>query len=366
MVSSAALTIDAHVRRGDFHLDVAVVVQPGETVGVIGPNGAGKTTLLRAVAGLTALERGRILLGATPWDDPEAGVFVDPTRRQCPVVFQDYRLFPHLSVLDNVSYPHRAHGASRQSARAHASGTLERLGLAELASRMPRQLSGGQAQRVALARALTMTPQALLLDEPLAALDARTRQQVRMDLKAALTRFDGPTLLITHDPLEAMTLADRLLVLENGAVTQIAPPHDVAARPVSDYVARLVGINLYLGTLVAPGSVELTDSAGRLRTASDGSDTLGVGQPTLVALAPSAIAVHLERPTALSAQNVWPGRIRGVETLRDRIRLDVDGAPPALVDITQAAFAQLGLDLGATVWLSAKATEVVAYGAPVL
>lgn len=125
---AAALTIDAHVRRGDFHLDVAVVVQPGETVGVIGPNGAGKTTLLRAVAGLTALERGRILLGATPWDDPEAGVFVDPTRRQCPVVFQDYRLFPHLSVLDNVSYPHRAHGASRQSARAHAVGDSPRPG----------------------------------------------------------------------------------------------------------------------------------------------------------------------------------------------------------------------------------------------
>ncbi len=360
----SSLSIDARVRRGAFALEVAVEVAPGEVLGVIGPNGAGKTTLLRAVAGLTALEGGRIALGATVWDDPGAGLFVDPTRRQCPVVFQDYRLFPHLSARDNVAYPHRAQGLSRQAARVRAGETLARLGLAELADRLPRQLSGGQAQRVAMARALTTEPQAILLDEPLAALDARTRQQTRLELKSALAGFAGATLLITHDPLEAMTLADRLLVLEAGRVTQLGLPGEVAARPVSDYVARLVGINLYPGTLIAPGSVELTGATGILRTTAGGADGLGLGRPTLVALAPSAIAVHLERPTALSAQNVWSGRIRGVETLRDRIRLDVDGAPPALVDITPAAFAQLGLDLGMPVWLSAKATEVIAYGAP--
>ena len=363
MVNTDSLSIAAHLRRGEFVLDVAVEVAPGETLGVIGPNGAGKTTLLRAVAGLTALDRGRIALGSTVWDDPAQGVFVDPTMRECPVVFQDYRLFPHLSVLDNVAYPHRARGASRAAARDRARHTVERLGLAELSARLPRELSGGQAQRAAMARALTTEPRAILLDERLSALDARTRQQTRIELKQVLADFAGPTLLITHDPLEAMTLADRLLVLEGGTVTQLAAPREVAAQPVSDYVARLVGINLYQGTLVAPGSVALSPTGGSLRTTSDASDGVPLGQPTLVALAPSAIAVHLDRPTALSAQNVWAGRIRAVETLRDRIRLDVDGAPPALVDITPAAFAQLGLDLGTEVWLSAKATEVIAYGA---
>ncbi len=365
------LHVEAMIRRGDFRLEVAVDISPGETLGVIGPNGAGKTTLLRAIAGLTPLDEGIVSFAGEPWDDPSNGIFVDPTSRRCPVVFQDYRLFPHLSVLDNVAYAERVRGRSRREARDLAHATLARLGLAALANRRPRELSGGQAQRVAVARALATGPHALLLDEPLAALDARTKQEIRLELKQTLAGFDGPVLFLTHDPLEAMTLTDRLLVLEHGRVVQLAPPREVAARPATDYIAHLVGINLYAGTLTAPGVVAL-DEGGTLTTTSvtagptaSGAALVTTGDRALVALSPTAISVHHNKPEGVSARNVWPATIRGLEQLRDRIRLDLDGEPPAIADITPTALAQLGLDVGDRVWLSAKATELTAYAAPV-
>ena len=251
---SDGLRFAGTVRRGSFELRADFAVADGEVLGVLGPNGAGKTTLLRTLAGLTTLSSGAIRLGDGVLDDAAAGTFLAAEDRPVGLVFQNYRLFPHLSVLDNVAFAGRARGQSRRVARAAAERWLASLGLTELAGRKPAQLSGGQAQRVALARALAAEPNLLLLDEPLAALDARTRVRVRTELTEHLAGFAGPALVVTHDPLEAMVLTDRLLVLEDGRVVQQGPPAEVARRPATQYVARLVGLNLYAGRVESGGT----------------------------------------------------------------------------------------------------------------
>src|SRR5690606_23995610 len=226
-------------------LDVSLRVAAGEVVALLGPNGAGKTTALRALAGLRPLDAGRIALGDTVLDDPAAGVFVPPDRRPVGVVFQDYLLFPHLSVMDNVAFGLRCRGARRAEARRAAVEWLDRVGLAAQAARRPRDLSGGQAQRVALARALAVHPRLLLLDEPLAALDARIRLETRAHLQRRLRDQQAAPLLVTHDPLDAMVLADRVVVVEDGRVVQEGDAAEITRRPRTDYVARLAGLNLY-------------------------------------------------------------------------------------------------------------------------
>ncbi|HEX5332988.1 MAG TPA: ABC transporter ATP-binding protein [Cellulomonas sp.] len=367
------LRADVVVERGGFRLDAAFAVAPGEVLAVLGPNGAGKTTLLRSLAGLGALTDGSIVVGADTWDDARAGVFVPAVDRAVGLVFQDYRLFPHLDVLDNVAFSARARGAGRAQARRDAAGWLARMDLSALARSRPGSLSGGQAQRVALARALACEPQLLLLDEPLAALDARTRLEVRGELRRHLAAFGGPSILVTHDPLEAMVLADRLLVLEAGRIVQEGAPADVARRPATDYVARLVGLNLYTGTMTdrATRRVDL-DAGGVLYAAGHGQDADDEDAPAadqagtdmLVVLAPTAISIHTSRPDAGSPRNTWTGVVAGLELLTDRVRVAVDGTPSALVDITPAAVAELRLAAGQRVWLTAKATEVIAYADP--
>ena len=258
----AGLIVDAEVSRGSFTLRVAFTAAPGQVLGVLGPNGAGKSTLLHALAGLTPVARGRIELAGQVIDDASAGTFVEAAGRPVGFVFQDYRLFPHLTVAQNVAFGPRARGAGRQQARSVAGHWLGRLGLDALADRKPGQLSGGQAQRVALARALAGEPALLLLDEPLSALDAGTRLDVQAELRRHLADFPGPCLLVTHDPLEALVLADQLLVLEDGRIVQEGPPAQVARQPATQYVARLVGLNLYEG--VADDSGVSLSGGGRL------------------------------------------------------------------------------------------------------
>jgi molybdate transport system ATP-binding protein len=375
------LRADVVVERAGFALDVTVEVSPGEVLAVLGPNGAGKTTLLRALAGLLPITRGSIVLSGTHgdmvWDDPVAGVLVPAQDRGVGLLFQDYRLFPHLSVLDNVAFGVRAQGFRRRAARSAAAEWLLRVGLSELADRRPDSLSGGQSQRVALARALAASPRLLLLDEPLAALDARTRIDIRAELRQHLSEFDGPTLLVTHDPLEALVLADRIVVVESGRVVQEGSPSAVARRPATEYVARLMGLNLYTGVLVDPAShrIEL-DYGGALYAVGHQIAAEDPSQPVtpqtfapgstrmLVVVAPSAISIHTSEPAHASARNVWPAVITGIELLTDRVRVAVKGRPSALVDVTPAAVADLNLETGVRVWLSAKATEVVGYPEP--
>jgi molybdate transport system ATP-binding protein len=353
-VDGTGLVVDATVARGDFRLTVAFTVAPGEVLGVLGPNGAGKSTLLSALAGLHPVTAGRIELGGQVVDDVATGAFVEASARPVGFVFQSYRLFPHLTVLENVAFSARARGLGRQAARAVAQPWVDRLGLTDLADRRPAELSGGQAQRVALARALAASPALLLLDEPLSALDARTRLEVQAELRHHLSDFAGPCLLVTHDPLEALVLADRLLVLEDGRIVQQGTPAQVAQRPSTDYVAKLVGLNLYPG--VADGA--------SVHLAGGGSFVVPDHQQhgdVLVAVRPSAIVVSSHRPESTSARNAWPARVEGLTLLADRVRLDVAGPPHALVDVTPAAVAELALCAGSEVWLAVKATDLEVY-----
>jgi molybdate transport system ATP-binding protein len=352
----AAAALDARVvaRHRGFTLDVTIAAVPGEVLAVLGPNGAGKSTLLRGLAGLVPLAAGYVRLGAQVLDDVPAGRHTPAEHRGIGVVFQDYLLFPHLTALDNVAYGLRTHGLRRPAARREALRWLDRVGLADHAGKRPRQLSGGQAQRVALARALILEPRLLLLDEPLAALDAGTRLRLRTDLRRHLTSYGRPAIVVTHDAVEAMVLADRLVVLERGRIVQEGAPADVARHPRSDYVASLVGVNLYRGT-AHDGRIDL-DGGGAL--VSGASATTG---PVHVALRPSAVALHRQPPTPGSPRNTWTGTITGLEAVGDRIRVAVSGTPPVFADITPAAAAELRLATADRVWLTVKASELVVY-----
>jgi molybdate transport system ATP-binding protein len=351
---SDGLVVDAEVRRGGFTLTVSLAAAPGQVLGLLGPNGAGKSTLLAAVAGLTPVSAGRITLAGQVMDDADAGTFVEASRRPVGFVFQNYRLFPHLTVADNVAFSPRARGMGRRAARAAASHWLGRLGLAGLAQRKPGELSGGQAQRVALARALAGQPALLLLDEPLSALDAGTRLDVQAELKRHLADFTGPCVLVTHDPLEALVLADQLIVIEAGRIVQQGAPEQIARQPATDYVAKLVGLNLYPGH--ANGSRVALTAGGSFVIANH-----GLHGEVLVAVRPSAIVVSNQHPQPSSARNTWPARITGLTLLADRVRLGLQGQPSALVDVTPAAVAELSLSPGSQVWLTVKATELEVY-----
>jgi molybdate transport system ATP-binding protein len=352
--SDAELEVDAEVVRGSFTLQVTLRAGPGEVLGILGPNGSGKSTLLAAIAGLLPITAGCIRLGGQVVDDAGDGSFLEASRRPVGFVFQDYRLFPHLTVLDNVAFSPRVRGFNRRSSREIATSWLGRLGIAELSEHRPAELSGGQAQRVALARALAGEPDLLLLDEPLAALDARTRMDVQSELRRHLADFAGPCLLITHDPLEALVLADRLLVLEAGRIVQEGAPAVVARQPATDYVARLVGLNLYRGT-VEGAQVNLV-GGGRFIVPDHGQRG-----SVLIAVRPATVTVSTREPDGSSARNTWPATIVGMTLLTDRIRLDMSGPPDALVDVTPAAVAELRLSPGDRVWLSAKATDLDIY-----
>jgi molybdate transport system ATP-binding protein len=348
------LDAELRVRLGGLDLDVDLRAGDGEVVGLLGPNGAGKTTALRALAGLQPLDGGRIELDGTVLDDPDADVFVPTGDRPIGFVFQDYLLFPRMTALDNVAFGLRARGESKHDARAHAYRWLERVGLAEHAASKPRSLSGGQAQRVALARALATDPRLLLLDEPLAALDASTRVTVRAELRRHLATFSGARLLVTHDPVDAIVLADRLVIIEDGRVTQRGTPADVTARPASPYVAQLVGINLLHG--VADGERTVRLPSGATLTVADRLP----GRELAVAIRPQAIALHRHEPEG-SPRNTWAGTVASMDADRDRVRVTLDGPVPATAELTAAGVAELELAPGTPVWASVKATDLVAY-----
>ncbi|WP_328655821.1 ABC transporter ATP-binding protein [Streptomyces sp. NBC_00334] len=335
------------VERGAFRLDVALAAAPGDVVALLGPNGAGKTTALRALAGLVPLSDGHLRLDGAELDR------TPPESRPVGVVFQDYLLFPHLTALDNVAFGPRCRGATKTEARAQAATWLERLGLAEHAAARPLRLSGGQAQRVALARALATHPRLLLLDEPLAALDARTRLDVRAQLRHHLADFEAVAVLVTHDPLDAMVLADHLVVVEDGHVVQEGAPSHIARRPRTDYIAHLVGLNLYRGQ--AEGHTVRIDDGPVITTTEE------LAGPAFVAFPPSAVTLYRDRPTGSSARNLWHCEVAGLETHGDRIRADLTGELPLAADLTTLAAADLDLRPGAAVWATVKATQTHAY-----
>ena len=346
-----SLQAEIHVRREGFSLDVELEASAAETIAVLGPNGAGKTTLLRALAGLVPVQ-GRIELDGRVLDDSSSGVHTPTEEREVGLVFQDHVLFPHLSVADNVAFGLRAR--HRPDADAVARRLLEGAGLAERAGARPRELSGGQAQRVALIRTLATEPRLLLLDEPLSALDVSVRAEVRRDLARHLAAFRGVRLLVTHDPLEAIALADRIVVLERGRVVQSGTPDEVTARPRSRFVADLAGVNLFRGR-AHDDHVKLESGAELAAPEAGQGDVFAV-------IHPRAVALYLSRPEG-TPRNVWRGRAEDVDLRGERVRVRLSGQVPLVAEVTPAAVRQLHLDRGAEVWVSVKATEIAVYPA---
>jgi molybdate transport system ATP-binding protein len=326
---------------------VELEVSAVETVAILGPNGAGKTTLLRAIAGLIPVE-GRVELDGDVLDDSASARHVPTEGRHVGLVFQDHVLFPHMTVLQNVAF------GVRGDAKRIARDWLDRAGLGDKAGAMPRELSGGQAQRVALLRTLATEPRMLLLDEPLSALDVTVRAEVRRELSRQLRGFQGVRILVTHDPLEAMALADRLVVLEQGKVVQIGSPTEVTARPRSRFVADLAGVNLLRGQ--GRGDHIELDGGGTLAAPEAGEGDV------FAVIHPRAVALYLAKPEG-TPRNVWLGRAEDLDLHGERVRVRLSGPVPLVAEVTPSAVRDLGLASGAEVWVAVKATEISVYTA---
>jgi molybdate transport system ATP-binding protein len=355
MVPGMSLDAAVALKLGPLALDVALEAAPCETVVLLGPNGAGKTTVLRVIAGLLPLDSGHVALDGVALDDPGTGAWTPPEHRRVGYVFQDHALFPHLTALENVAFGLRARGVRRPEARGRARAWLERVGVASHAAARPRALSGGQAQRVALARALAPEPRVLLLDEPLAALDATARIDTRRELRRHLGAHDGVRVVVTHDPVDAMTLGDRVVVIEEGRVVQAGPLGELRERPRSRYVADLVGVNLYRGSADGRGTIRIPDHGELVAAAQAVGDVFAV-------VPPRAVALHRHEPEG-TPRNVLGGTVEHLDVEGDRVRVIVTGSVPVTAEVTPAAVTELELTPGTPVWASIKATEITVYPA---
>jgi molybdate transport system ATP-binding protein len=358
-----ALAAHVVVRRpggGDstaFTLDVSLSAASGEVLAVLGPNGAGKSTLLGVLAGLLRPDAGHVRLGDTTVAAPD--VHVPPHRRGVGLLAQQALLFPHLTGLGNVAFGPRAQGVPRGEAERRARELLAAVDAGELADRRPARMSGGQQQRVALARALASRPDLLLLDEPLAALDVDATPAMRSLLRRVVRATGQTAVLVTHSALDALVLADRVVVLGGGRVVEQGPVREVLARPRSSFTARIAGLDLVPGSACAEG---LRTPDGIVVTGR--SDGLVEGEPAVAVFPPSAVAVFAQRPHG-SPRNVLPVRVAAVEPHGDVVRLRAAAVPdgPAWVDglaadVTPAAVADLAAEPGVQLWFAVKATEV--------
>lgn len=336
---------------GDLRLDVELAVERRACLALAGPSGAGKTTVLRVAAGLLRPAQGRVQAGRETWLDTAGGVDVPADRRRCGYVFQDYALFPHMNAWQNVAYPLR--GLSRHERRSRAFGLLERFGLADRAEFRPRALSGGERQRVALARALARRPDVLLLDEPLTALDARTRASAARELGAVLRESEAPALLVTHDFTEAAQLGDRVAIIDRGRVVQQGTPSELAAAPRSAFVADFTGAVILTGT-ARSGTDGLThvqlDGGGTVASTDAGDGAVAVS------IYPWEITVELPGEESHgSAQNRLSAEVLSITTVGSRVRLGLRGPQPLVAEITLASLERLQLHAGARVTASWKA-----------
>ncbi|HXE56871.1 MAG TPA: ABC transporter ATP-binding protein [Gemmatimonadales bacterium] len=347
-------------RLAAFTLEASIEVEPGAPLVLVGENGAGKTTVLRILAGLLPPDRGRIEVNGRVWCDTERGPVLPAARREVGYVAQDYALFPHLSVAENVAFGLRASGERGRGLRSKVGRALERFGLLELAHRRPPELSGGQAQRVALARALVTEPALLLLDEPLAALDLQTRREVRGAVRRLLAELPCLTIYVTHSPMEAMLFGERIAVLEAGRIVQCGARDELLRHPRSPYVAEFLGVNLYSGRIRdrRGGLVELVTEAGSLWVVDPGGD-----DDVFVAVSPREVTLFREPPAA-SARNVFRGRIVELapEPPRgERVRVLLATRPPLVAEVTADAVEALGLREGVEVHAAFKASGVAVY-----
>jgi molybdate transport system ATP-binding protein len=349
------LELDARLRLGEFALDAALSAAPGECLALAGPSGAGKTSILRIAAGLLRPESGHVRCGGETWHDGASGIHVPPERRRCGYLFQDYALFPHLSAWRNVGY-----ALPRAGRRERAEELLGRFGLAARADARPAELSGGERQRVALARALAAEPRALLLDEPLSALDSRTRARAARELAATLRAAGVPALLVTHSFAEASLLGDRVAVVDGGRIVQVGSATDLAARPASAFVADFTGAVVMTGSARRGGdglTLVALDGGGEVASTDEASGRAAVSvQPWEVSLAPPG------EPRAGSAQNRLDATVESITTVGNRVRVGLAAGQPLVAEVTGAAVRDLALAHGSRVaatW-KAAATRVVA------
>jgi molybdate transport system ATP-binding protein len=337
---------------GSIELDVRFEVQPGRCLALAGPSGAGKSTILRLLAGTTRPDRGRITHGDEVWVDTEAGVWWPPERRRCGYVFQDYALFPHLSAWRNVAYGLRSTRSRRR--KQIALSLLDRFGLAELADAKPAILSGGERQRVAVARALAANPRVLLLDEPLSALDARTRASAGRGLTATLRSLDLPVVLVTHEFNEAALLGDEIAVIDHGTIIQRGAASQLASTPASAFVADFTGAVVLTGTArAADGELTIVDlDGGGVACSTD----RGQGRVAL-SIYPWEITIS-SSPVSPddSAQNRLSAQITSVTTIGTRVRLGLTAGQPLVAEVTGKAVDDLHLAVGREVTATWKAT----------
>lgn len=343
MVNLQVKVVDA-----DRGVDIEFKVESGQTVALVGANGTGKSTVLSAIAGLIRLQDVRVWIGDREVEGPT--VRVGPHDRSVALLTQSAMLFPHMSVRANVAFGPASKGVADSGAVADK--WLAELGLQELADRRPSSLSGGQAQRVAIARALAAVPEVVLLDEPMAALDAPSVPMLRRVVRQVLEHRTA--IIVTHDPLDALVLADRTIVIEDGRVIDDGPTKDVLLRPRSAFAAALAGVNLLEGT--ASGETSVLTEAGTT-IVGHGEVGLEPGESAIVTFSPAAVSLHLNRPEG-SPRNVWQGTVTGVEQRGGTCRVEIDGL---IADVTAAAVAELAIEPGQALWLSLKAAEVAVY-----
>jgi molybdate transport system ATP-binding protein len=349
------VTFELAAALGERGVDLGFEVADGETLAVLGPNGSGKSTALGVTAGLVVPDAGRVVLAGRVLTDVgpgRPGIRVPPHARRTALLGQEPLLFPHLDALENVAFGPRSSGTTRGPARRDAQRWLDEVGVGDLASRRPAQLSGGQAQRVAVARALAADPALLLLDEPLAALDVAVLPALRQTLRRVLA--DRTVVVVTHDPLDALLLADRVVVLEEGRVVEVGPSSSVLSRPRSRFAARLAGLNLVAGTW-RDGCVESADGL-RVHGLVEG-DPPAAGEGAIATFRPASVAVYRE-PVEGSPRNAFDVTVTELEPLADLIRVH---AGSLHADVTVQAAAELMLEAGLVVTFSVKATEVAVY-----
>ena len=331
------LSADFRLGLRSFELSLALTV--ARTVALVGPSGAGKTSVLSVIAGLVRPATGHVELGGEAWVDVEHGVFVAPEQRRVGLVFQEYALFPHLSVRQNVSF----------GGKERVDELLERFRIAHLAAVRPRELSGGERQRVALARALARDPGVLLLDEPLSALDAHTKAQVRVELEELLRDLELPTLIVTHDYEDAAALAETVGVLIEGELRQIGTPEELVARPADPFVASFTGANLLRGH-AEPLEDGLT--AVRLETGQTVYSTDEAHGEVGVVVYPWDVAIGRVQVDG-SALNLVAGEVASVVPVGNRVRVRVG---PLTAEVTAASAEKLELQRGGRAYASFKAT----------
>ena len=336
--------LDARVilNRDSLTLDVELQLQHGEVIAVLGPNGAGKTSLLHALLGWLELESGWIMVNGEVIDSPDTDSYVPPQHRPFGMVFQDGLLFPHMSVEKNILF-----GAGKDF---NLKPLAESLQANELLAKFPSELSAGERQRAAIARSLAARPKVLFLDEPFSALDIQGKRRGRSLLKEALAIGVSGCLMVTHDLVDAFTLADRVMIIEGGKLTQFDVPDRIRSRPGSEWIADLVGWNYYEG--IGEGSVVTLPHGTTIFTAEDELDG-----PTSISINPASVSIFKSQPSG-SPRNSWLCSIHNIEILGGRARVSLVGEIDICADITTAAANELRQSISSEVWVSVKATEV--------